>query len=42
MRFPDVVEHPDLGTVLVMHGPPVEGTESLLFNRSDRRDVLPD
>ena len=42
MRFPDVVEHPDRGTVLIMHGPPEEGTEFLLFNRSDGTDQLPD
>jgi len=35
MRFPDVVEHPENDRVLVMHGPPAEGTEFLLFKRSD-------
>jgi uncharacterized cupin superfamily protein len=27
MRFPDVVEHPEDDRVLVLHGPPAEGTE---------------
>jgi hypothetical protein len=41
MRFPDVVEHPEDDRVLIMHGPPAEGTEFLLFKRSDGSDVLP-
>ncbi len=41
MRFPDVVEQPEDDRVLVMHGPPADGTEFLLFNRSDGRDVFP-
>jgi uncharacterized cupin superfamily protein len=41
MRFPDVVEHPEDDRVLIMHGPPADGTEFLLFRRSDGSDVLP-
>jgi hypothetical protein len=36
MRYPDVVEHPDTDRLLVVTGPPVEGSEFLLFNRGDR------
>ena len=41
MRFPDVVEQPEDHRVLVMHGPPADGTEFLLFRRSDGSDVFP-
>jgi uncharacterized cupin superfamily protein len=38
MRFPDVVEHTEDDRVLIMHGPPAEGTE---FKRSDGSNVFP-
>jgi uncharacterized cupin superfamily protein len=40
MSFPDVVEHLESDTLLVMTRPPTEGSELLLFDRGDSVDVL--
>jgi hypothetical protein len=33
MCFPDVVEHPERGSLAVVTGPPVVGSEFIVFDR---------